>query len=385
MELSFLKLIFYLNFCFLFTNINLLFDFYKSEYFIGSIILSFLILIIKIKNIKIHRSFLIFVLLTGLSLVFNEIPGVLNSNLKWLIWLISVFLLGPLISSPNLVKFRTEIINLFLNFCILISVLSFLWYYLDLPNFGRGTFTGLTKHSMILAPLSSIAFIKVLVDFQYKRNNYLLRISLMLIIFTTILLSASRTSIIATLLIINLSVFIFSTKKFHNYIKILFIALTLLVIGNLYNFSEMNILSIVIEKGVENSRDNLWALRIAEFYDSPISGIGFLNTHDPRLFFDDFNFEPGSSFMLILSNLGIIGFLSFLYFISGIMLKDINIKNYSRFKLTLFYIIIFFLVSFISEGYIFSISSGISLIFWLTLACFQDLSFKIKQNYGNKA
>ena len=89
--------------------------------------------------------------------------------------------------------------------------------------------------------------------------------------------------------------------------------------------------------------------------------------------------------MLILSNLGIIGFLSFLYFISGIMLKDINIKNYSRFKLTLFYIIIFFLVSFISEGYIFSISSGISLIFWLTLASFQDLSFKIKQNYGNKA
>ena len=77
--------------------------------------------------------------------------------------------------------------------------------------------------------------------------------------------------------------------------------------------------------------------------------------------------------------------LSFLYFMSAVMLKDTNVKNYSRYKLTLFYIIIFFLVSFISEGYIFSISSGISLIFWLTLGSFQDLSFKVKQNYGNKA
>ena len=385
MQLSFLKAIFFLNFCFLFTNINLLYDFYSSQYLAGAIILSFFIFITKIKNIKINRSFLIFVLLTGLSLVFNEIPEILNSNIKWLLWIIVAVFMGPLIFSQNLVKFRIEIINLFLNFCIFISVLSFLWYVFNLPNLGRGTFTGITKHSMILAPLCSIAFIKLLVDIQHKRNKYLLRIALMLIALITVLLSASRTSILAILLIITLSFFIFSTKKYQNYIKILFIASTLLVIHNSYNFFEINILSAVAEKGVLNSRDNLWSIRAAEFYDSPILGIGFLNSHDPRVLFDYFNFEPGSSFMLILSNLGIIGFLSFLYFMSAVMLKDTNVKNYSRYKLTLFYIIIFFLVSFISEGYIFSISSGISLIFWLTLGSFQDLSFKVKQNYGNKA
>ena len=322
---------------------------------------------------------LLFVLYLPLNIVFTNPDPVFRPWERLIAFvLMFVFCFYPL-ESINVTVFRNKVLKCLLFFCIIISVISFFCYFLNINLFEdryyggylsdfkehAGHFSGITKHSMLLGPISGLSIIYLLDSFL--KNKRLITILLLVLCFASLIFSASRAAIISTLSGVTLS-FIFSkqiTKQ--GAISILLIILVLF-----FSFIFSPYISDVVSKhdnvelGRFDTRTEKVAARISEFNTDPLIGYGFMAIDPNNDEFDPLTgtIEPGSSWLAILSMTGILGlFLFLILFVKCLK----NSKKSSSF--IYFALIIFFSVHMIVEGYVFSSGNVLSCLLWLTLGC----------------
>jgi O-antigen ligase len=251
--------------------------------------------------------------------------------------------------------------------------ISFLWWLVGLPSLGRGHYTGLFTHSMLLAPIAAMgsifsAYKTVSSDKQKFKLIYLF---LFISNFISLLLSASRGALAGTLFVLFIFL-IFAKIKYKKTLIILsliigFFSLQFVSI----NLSNSNITQKIANRGIDNTRAGLWHDRIMEFNSSPIFGVGFASqdlTLDGRLgkgASEEGGVEPGSTYLMILSMTGLLGLFSLIILFSKYLTKIKKLKQ--PFQKPELYILIFFLVHFISEGYLYSSGSLMAFTFWLLI------------------
>lgn len=337
---------------------------------------SYLILLfLYIRDIKINIWMLIIVLFAFISLIVNELDPKFNAPLRLFLWILVISTIGPLLFNSALIKFRNKLLKSFLKSFYITGAISTFFWLLNLPVLGEGIFTGLFIQSMILAPVASIGALYVFQLFineekRIKKNLYLI---LFLLNTMSVILAASRGALIAFILGFVILI-IFVEFRFKRVILIslstsLFLVLSFNEPTELFNKNN-SLLNNLYDKGLKNSRDQLWDSRINEFYSSPIFGIGFA-TQTANYEFQEIDekgrIEPGSTYLMILAMTGSFGFIAFLIFMFKALSNKYFFYRITKTDVSYSAILGFFLVHFLIEGYIFSSGSLMGLVFWLLL------------------
>lgn len=91
-----------------------------------------------------------------------------------------------------------------------------------------------------------------------------------------------------------------------------------------------------IAGSLTRSRDDLWDARMTEFKGFPIFGVGFATVKPDyaktnKVNLETGTIEPGSSWLFLLSSMGITGFLAFFYSVSVFYVPDVP-KGIGRYK-----------------------------------------------------
>jgi len=364
--------------------------FQLSSYELGpfyyiSLGISFLLLIPFSKVLKLNFKILVFLLILLITIFLNDIPDYYRPYQRFISFIFLICLVGPFLLNFRLIYFRNSLFNYFMFFTILSQIVTFIFFLTNNPiAFDRSGFRGLYTHSMVLGPMSAICCLYIIYRIKSNKNT-LFKVFLtvfLTISFLNLLLASSRSALLAFIISLLLLVYYFATSKkqlisFFLVILVsgflLFPTMTIftegLQIKNNYGFDSENLLI---------SRESLWQYRIDEFLSSPLYGIGFSN--DTRL--NDIilgTVEPGSSWLVLLSMTGIIGFLSFIIILSSF----VKIFKYSKSLEIQFFaaVLIFFSIHFFAEGYLLAAGSGLCFTFWLILGLIYDkLYIKFKLN-----
>ncbi|MCD8270162.1 MAG: O-antigen ligase family protein [Parabacteroides sp.] len=242
-------------------------------------------------------------------------------------------------------------------------------------------FSGLTSQSILLSPLAGIGVLYSLYRFHlsetrvehYKESAYLC------ICFLVLLLSGSRGALAAT--IVGGAFFYIRLYRHHIGALLqfgLFILLLAVSTSSLWwPYTER------LRQKTESSRDNggtvssregLWQDRIDEFTAFPIFGVGFASYNldyiqsEHSINRQTGTVEPGSSWLFLLSSLGLYGFLSFLLpfaYTVYILYKDKDIGLNGGLLCS---IMILFSVHMLVEGYIVSSGAYLCFLLWLSLS-----------------
>lgn len=334
---------------------------------------------------KTKIDYLFYLLYLAFTIVISSPDPIFNSWGRLALFIIMFCVATPVFSSPFNIMFRESCINNLLNICVIISTISFFCYFFNINLFedkydggfltdyveNIGHFSGITKHSMLLGPISGLAVINLLHKFNNKKNKK--ELFLLLINIVTLFFAASRSAIIATAIAASY----FFIKKNNSNSKqskhVILVSLFLLISFPVYQPYLLSILNKHegVETGVFDSRTGKIEARAQEIIDNPYFGVGFSSIDTNGL--DTYNritgsIEPGSSWLAIMSMTGLIGFLFFL----SIFLKGVNNSRKSQ-NIVYFSLLLFFSVHMLAEGYIFSAGNCITFFFWLTLGiCLEE-------------
>lgn len=312
---------------------------------------------------------------------------VFQSYSRLLYFFFLLLIVSPLIQKNDFRLFRKTSFKLILAYSLIVTIISLFCFflglnfairevadadaYLDNPNL----FSGLTNHSMTLGFVAMIAFVysSNLAIFSKKKIVWILA---GLCFFTTIL-SASRASILASLMSFMFLLFRSSNNP-RSLLKKL-IAIFIIIAASFPLWSDY-VDRVMLKQstrdvsGPFDSRSYKFKARISEFEDSPLLGIGFsvINPRYERLKKQG-TIEPGSSWLGLLSMTGIVGFI----IVAVVFVKAW--KSVSRKKM--FFeesLLLCLFIHMFVEGYIISAGSIQCVILWSVIGICIDSSIIIK-------
>lgn len=274
-------------------------------------------IIIKNKT-HINAIWLLFVIMAFLSICINinEIEPFFKPLQRFCILLSVLIVASPLLWNKKLLLLREKIFLYSIYAFICISFLSFIGYFLGYGVWKNGQLTGFTDFPNSLGLLSSISAIYILSFLnKFKGIKIIIPISLIIILIWVIIASGTRTSLVT----IAISFLFYIYLRSKSIIKVILISM-LAIAGGITVSKYITFNTEFIEGKMQdqeengNSRKGLFEARIQEFKDSPIWGIGTfrvnkkywpVNTKTGTV-------EGGNSFLIILSMMGLIGFLLFI-------------------------------------------------------------------------
>ncbi len=297
---------------------------------------------------------------------------------------------SPLIRS-NMGRLMRE--GLWRNLCwsaVVITFLSVLWRIGGLSGpvlYTKQGYPGITVHAMLFGPLAGIATVFLFSKTLSQRRYWL--IAVVIICFLASFASSSRAAVGATF-IGCLVVLMMALKKGRllTWLRILSpVVLVIVLYMMLYPEKEETFRLLRVEdiqsKGFVNTREARWDLRVQEFKESPIIGLGIgmskeyeqaVNVGFGRGFTT--TVEPGSAYLTVLSMTGAAGALSLLL----VILAELNglRKRWSKIPVERKYQIAgigsLLFVHGIAEGWIYSAGAVLCLFFWLWLGIVRDSS-----------
>lgn len=367
------------------------FEIELGEFYYYSMAFTLTVLMILSKNVKINYLILWIIGAALISIIFNQIPSVFIPYARLMAFILIVSLVGPFIYSNTINYFRLKLFNAINIFIIYLIIASFLGLLVNSSIvFGRGGFTGFFNHSMILGPMAAIAMINS-IEKAYSNKNKLFRLIyaiLSFISFITCVAAGSRVALIAGLAGTLFFIYKVNQKKLTYLLKFVLILGSILILSypiwEEYTERIISKMSYAVEMGdITVTRTHLWVLRLEEFSSSPFLGIGFasINTKIFNNQFDPYKgrIEPGTSWLAVLSMIGLLGFIPFILLLAGYMkfiLKDNKTILQTAYLGSL---LILFFVHMIAEGYVFSAGSGLFFYFWLLLGVLS----RIKINNDN--
>ena len=333
--------------------------------------------LVFLRGVKIEWRMLLVVIAAGISVLMSDADLKYDAPARFMTWILLISAVGPLFYNSVLIRFRDRLFEVTLYVFMIIGTISFFYWLVGLPNLGRGHFTGITVHSMLLAPIASLGGIFAFYRFLYAGTWRLRYIYFSLLIFNgmDVFLAASRSAFVG--FIFGLLILIFFNK--FKYRKILLLAFTLFAIGGAVGMNDTDTdtyvsgndnegINKMTSRGLENTRENLWQDRIAEFKAHPIFGVGFASQDDKLTASESGtskgNVEPGSTYLMILSMTGLVGAFTIILFLSKPLLSRRfwkRITSSENYKLASF---AFFSIHFLGEGYLFASGSLMAFVFW---------------------
>lgn len=327
-----------------------------------------------------------------------------------------VSVLSPLIQSQKACLMRQSV---WANLClgtVFITLFSVFWKLTGLPGpvmYTRQGFPGITGHSMLFGAFAAIATIYLFCK-SVSRNNYWLY-GLVLVCFMATISSSSRSAIFATFIgVMVILMLAIKNERLRIFVILSLAIFTCLILlaalvpseDAFYNFLHLDDLR---GKGYNNSRDELWRDRLAEFDDNPYLGLGIGMSYRHRSYDvslkDKFNpayvdqiyalpweeqyvgtIEPGSAYLVVLSMSGLIGAASILLLIADevISLTKMwkNVPPVQQYEIA--GIGAFLFIHGVAEGWIYSAGVMLCLLFWLWIGLVSDTAMVARIEQSRK-
>ena len=295
----------------------------------------------------------------------------------------------PVFGSVKFFRFRKQVLCYALIFCTIVGASSLICYLLGINYMSRGGeiisiehvggFGGLCNHSMTLGPIAAIGSIYAL-NMMYANNlKKIIRIlcfTISMMCLCCVMISGSRSSFLAMLVGIIYVLSYKHSKRFVSIVKIISVIVFLTVAAYPIYAPFMQ---RVIEKQIINnkmgsvaaSRSDRWEHRLVEFYENPISGVGFASIapkYNKEYVPKTGTVESGSSWLAVVSMTGLLGAIPFCcLLVKAIMKIRYGLKKRDQDALLISSILVIFAVHFCAEGYIFGVGAFQCFLFWLTL------------------
>lgn len=333
---------------------------------------------------RINLPLLLLTGIVGISLISNPFPELSLRTQRFIAFSTGMPCLSPLIVTERLSDVRKLLLKTTLITLSVSVVISFMiWIYTLTPlcqnseDFTYYGFRGLFNKGMSLSPVAAVTSVwSAYRIFHTSSRSTSLWLTLTIVSILTCICAGSRIALVGLvaslcfIFFINKTKIIHSLKKKRYRIAAIFIcAITALAIPKAMT-------SIILKNNVAQShgtwyysRQELWNDRIAEFKSSPVIGIGYANRilHEDESPGDLRKMEPGSSYLSLLSNTGLIGMSMFLCFLATLAIRSCKIstrKNIQALTLPLS-LLIFLLINGITEGWLLYSGGMMSPIFWL--------------------
>jgi hypothetical protein len=317
-----------------------------------------------------------------LSLVINTIPAFFQAPFRLLTFTIIIALVGPLMISNELHSIRIAIFRTLNRLILIFAVLSFPLYLIGIPVRQRGGFSGFFGHSMMLGPIVAIALVtsfyilfrsKTVTISKFKKQIIYVSI---VFCFLNLLLSSSRAAISGA----ATGLLFFFFKNYKNRASKLISSLFVIFMLASVTFPAWSDFTAGIQRkqtlaaregNMASSRIAYWEARILEFKQSPVYGIGFStlseNKKGSNIQKKTGGIEPGTSWLAILSMIGILGFIPvFILFFRNLWFIIQDQINPLK-SAVLGSLLIFFITHMFAEGYIFASGGFLFFYIWLLL------------------
>lgn len=359
--------------------------------YFGYFLILSIFLLLHSHDIHFNKWILLIIFFSFFSICVNNIPRKFSSWERYIIFIIMLLPISSVITSRYIAYFRLKTFDFFIKIISILILLSFIGYLLHIGAFYHEkthTFRGLMIYCMVLGPFAAIATIYYLLKYLYtKKKLYLIFI---LMSFLTCLLSGSRGAFIALVASIFYFLCIYCKNNIYLLLKSTVIIISLSLILIMFFPSYMDSLT---EKQINNieaggtfaSRSKLIQDRVKEFYEHPLFGSGFASVDLSIVKYTsvsgDGKVEPGSSWLFILSSIGILAFVVFIRLILYPLIVIYKESKSASYNLILVgCVMIIFVVHMIVEGYILSAGSFLFWGAWLVIGIIQDDSLNIIRN-----
>lgn len=268
-----------------------------------------------------------------LSLAFNHPPAIFKPWYRLAYFLLLLLALTPLTSSRLLNAFRLNLFLWLMRFCVFIGAGSFIGYFLGI-NYMRyntseminvaGLFGGLVWQSITLGLLAGLGLVYLTVlhleNRDSGRKETKLRLGLMVACLGSILLSASRSALVATLMGVGYVFFMYfrhaPKKLFRALLALFFLGILLVPFVQHFGANTLAKQQANLSMGsAMSSRTQLWEDRATEFLSSPLYGVGFASQKiiSFKQSLVTGIIEPGTSYGAVFAMTGLLGGLSLIH------------------------------------------------------------------------
>ena len=345
------------------------------------------------QHFKLNTPALIFLLYIPLNILLTQPAAVFRSWQRLALFAVVFLFASPILESEYLGLYRRKILIGILTICAVLGIGSFVCYFLNINYMSNqfdgsvinyyqtaGGFGGLVTQSISLGFVSGLGLLYLLYrSLQQETGDRKWYYVGMAVLFATVLISSSRAALISTLM--GGLMMIYQTNRNNG--KFFMTIMSILVVGMLtlplwegltQGLQAKN--KGNVELGKYGSRTVKWEARISEFESSPLIGVGFA-AQDPhgKDYYDrrTGTVEPGSSWLAMLSMLGIVGFAIFTY----ILYKPYQYlsTNQSPYNALMLGLLTFICMHMIAEGYILAGGSSLCCMAWLIIACCHDATY----------
>lgn len=356
------------------------------------VIIAMISLIRNSASRKINLTMLLFLIVCFISIVLNEINPFFTPWQRFFGFLIFIMAVGPFFEDNKSLDLRAKMFKYSKVLIITVTLISFLGFSTGSSMFfNRSGFTGITNQSMVLGPIAGFSTIITLNAFftSQKKQKRLFYLVIIIISFLVCLLAASRGALVSLLASTLFLIFITFKNNKKKLFKIAFIIITLFLATSSLWISYAELLLLKNEARVESGdilsgRENMWIDRIEDFKYSPLYGVGFSSmkfTNNSSMH-NNGTFEPGSSWLFLLSTLGILGFSVFIFLFFKPIIYLINTKcNINNNYFLICSIVVFFSAHLIIEGYIISTGGFLSFFLWLSISLGQKRALRFISKY----
>lgn len=339
------------------------------------------------KEGKWNIKMIIFLIACLLSIVLNDTPSIFRSWERFVLFFLVMVVVSPFYQNTFINNFRVKLFSWVMLLLLFITVASCITYFMgiDLSIKVKDAkvlfYGGIARNSMMLAPCAGISFSYLLIRLLSKHYPHKHRkkciigiIVLMLVSFIVLLASGSRGALVATVIGVIFAFYKCNRTNFSRFIGYMsafciIIAMTYPIWSPYTNALEEKQAGNKRSGSATASRDSKWQARLDEFDSSPMFGIGFSSVALNHT--DDYIaggiVESGSSWLSILSMIGLMGFIPFIcLYIDNLwfLFIDDNDKYLSGLIGT---VMCWFSIHMLVEGYVLAGGSFLCFILWLTI------------------
>lgn len=354
-------------------------------YIIGVFLLALKILKYNVSFVSQNTIYVFFIAIICLSSIIN-----LALDLRLILFVVILIVTGPFLTSIRWHLYKKKLMGFILKgfaCTVIISLIAKLMgiNYQVLYNFrgisammygGVDEFSGFAKFPMwnsAAAAISTIYFAYLLfkgksTSLKYKWGYIVMLLASMYVCIISASRSAFAFSVLSSVLLFYwLS---FNVKTIVKYLVILGALGILLFPFYMESAIRMVQKQETQEKTGESSRDALWAKRMEEFESSPVFGVGFAVNGvgmNKKIGRD----ESGSSWLAILAQTGVIGFIIALILWFKTFVRPKKIKYDMEYTL-IYALVCFFTFHSIFEGYMFQGGWYMCVICWMCLGLLNE-------------
>lgn len=334
-----------------------------------------------------NSALLLFLLYVPLNILVTHPAPVFKSWERYILFITLLISVSPLLIGRRTAILRMSIFKILIFSCAVLGVGSFICRFIGI-NYGTnelqtnlfavGTFGGLCNHSMLLGPIAGVGVI-YMTKLAYQTRKKMYYVFALMCLFA-VMFSASRAALIGT--ISGLVVMLY--KQSGSAGRFMKGAVAFTLIASLTFTLWGSALDDVIAKndaniaggGFTSSRTNKWMMRVEEFKNNPVLGVGFVAV-DLRsaMAASDADMErgvveTGSSWLCILSMTGLIGALLLIPIFFSAFRTAWNKKT--EMSPIILGILTMFYIHMIAEGYVLAGGSFLAFTVWLTVGLAYD-------------